>query len=103
MFCTVVPHRQAWGYGSPLALGRRLRNGQARRSLHIRPDAFVGGGKPRQRENILHVAWARDRDDMLGGDAGGLAAEHQRAVAECDRLGYVMGDEDDGLAAQLPE
>ena len=34
--------------------------------------------------------------------AGGLR-QHQRAVAQRDRLGDVMGDEDDGLAPEVPK
>ena len=33
----------------------------------------------------------------------GAPRQHQRAVAERDRLGDVVGDEDDGLAAEVPE
>ena len=40
---------------------------------------------------------------MLGGDPRRLPAEHQRAVAERDRLGDVVGDEDDGLAPEAPQ
>ena len=40
---------------------------------------------------------------MLGGDPRRLPAEHQGAIAECDRLGDVVGHEDDGLAPQPPQ
>ena len=49
------------------------------------------------------VARPRDRDRMLGGDARRPPRQHQRAVAERDRLGDVVGDEDDGLALEAPQ
>ena len=40
---------------------------------------------------------------MLAGDARRRAGQHERAVAERDRFRDVMGDEHDGLAAEVPQ
>src|SRR2546430_9811128 len=53
--------------------------------------------------DVAHVAGPCDRDAMLALHAGGRAGEHERAVAERDRLRDVVRDEDDGLPPQVPE
>ena len=55
------------------------------------------------RHDAADIARARDRDLVIADDARRSARQHQRTVAERDRLGDVVGDEDDGLAAEVPE
>src|SRR5437773_2597328 len=88
---------------SPLGEGARMSKWRLRGSLHVRADFLISRGKALDRENILYVARARQRDDVLGGNARGRAAEHQGAVAERDRFDDVVSDEDDGLAPKLPQ
>ena len=47
-----------------------------------------------------NIARTRDRDDVFADDLGRRARQHQRAIAERDRFGDIVGDEHDGLACQ---